>query len=61
MNEKFIQEMITELGNTIAQQVVDLTALRISNKELQQEVERLNQELVKSKMDEVKGADSVEQ
>lgn len=61
MNEKFVQELIAELGNTIAQQSIDLTVLKISNKELQQEIERLNEELAKSKMDEVKGADSVEQ
>ena len=61
MNEKFIQDMITELGNAIAQHVIDNTALRVTNRELQQEVERLNNELSQLRAEMAKGADSVEQ
>lgn len=60
MNEKFIQDMITELGNAIAQYTIDMTALKLTNRELQQEIERLNHELAACKQEEVKGADSVE-
>ena len=63
MNEQFIQALIGELGNDIAQQSVDLAALKVTNKELTKELERLNAELSVYKQkeaEEAKGADSVE-
>lgn len=63
MNEQFIQSLIEELGNDIAQKSVDLAALRVTNKELTKELERLNAELSVYKQkeaEEAKGADSVE-
>lgn len=62
MNEQFVQKLIEELGNNIAQQSVDLAALRLTNRELTKEIERLNKELAELKnTEEAKGADSVEQ
>ena len=63
MNEQFIQVLIEELGNDIAQKSVDLAALRVTNKELTKELERLNAELSvyrQKEAEEAKGADSVE-
>ena len=63
MNEQFIQSLIEELGNDIAQTSVDLAALRVTNKELTKELERLNAELSvyrQKEAEEAKGADSVE-
>lgn len=63
MNEQFIQALIGELGNDIAQQSVDLAALKVTNKELTKELERLNAELSayrQKEAEEAKGADSVE-
>ena len=33
MNEQFIQALIEELGNNVAQQSIDLAALKVTNKE----------------------------
>ena len=63
MNEQFIQALIGELGNDIAQQSVDLAALKVTNKELTRELETLNAELSayrQKEAEEAKGADSVE-
>lgn len=63
MNEQFIQALIEELGNNVAQQSIDLAALKVTNKELTKELERLNAELSmyrQKEAEEAKGADSVE-
>ena len=63
MNEQFIQALIEELGNNVAQHSIDLAALKVTNKELTRELERLNAELSAYKQkeaEEAKGADSVE-
>lgn len=50
MNEKMIQEMITELGGTIAQLYIDLAAERAQSRLLSEELENTNKELMKIKM-----------
>lgn len=62
MNEQIMQELITDLGNTIAQQTIDIAFLKAANKELQKELERVNAELAKCTSNEAEseGVDSVE-
>lgn len=62
MNEQIMQELITDLGNTIAQQTIDMAFLKAANKELQKELERVNAELAKCTSNEAEseGVDSVE-
>ena len=62
MNEQIMQELIAELGNTIAQQSIDMAFLKAANKELQKELERVNAELAKCTSNEAEseGVDSVE-
>lgn len=50
MNEKMIQEMITDLGRTIAQLYIDLAAERAQSRLLSEELENTNKELIKIKM-----------
>lgn len=50
MNEKMIQEMITDLGRTIAQLYIDLAAERAQLRLLSEELENTNKELMKIKM-----------
>ena len=63
MNEQIMQELITDLGNTIAQQSIDMALLKATNRELQRELERVNSELSVYKQkeaEEAKGVESVE-
>lgn len=61
MNEKFIQGIIDDLGATIAQQTIEISILKANIKEFQAEIERLNEEIVKSAQEaQSEGADSVE-
>lgn len=62
MNEQIMQELIADLGNTIAQQTIDMAFLKAANKELQKELERVNAELAKCTSNEAEseGVDSVE-
>lgn len=62
MNEQIMQELVAELGNTIAQQTIDMAFLKAANKELQKELERVNAELAKCTSNEAEseGVDSVE-
>ena len=60
MNEQIMQELITDLGNTIAQQSIDMALLRATNRELQKELERVNAELAKLAVNETEGVESVE-
>lgn len=63
MNEQIMQELIADLGNTIAQQTIDMAFLKAANKELQKELERVNSELSVYKQkeaEEAKGVESVE-
>lgn len=62
MNEQIMQELVAELGNTIAQQSIDMAFLKAANKELQKELERVNAELAKCTSNEAEseGVDSVE-
>lgn len=62
MNEQIMQELIVDLGNTIAQQTIDMAFLKAANKELQKELERVNAELAKCTSNEAEseGVDSVE-
>lgn len=62
MNEQIMQELIADLGNTIAQQTIDMAFLKAANKELQKELKRLNAELAKCTSNEAEseGVDSVE-
>lgn len=50
MNEKMIQEMITDLGRTIAQLYIDLAAERAQSRFLSEELENTNKELIKFRM-----------
>lgn len=45
MNEQLIQAIITNLGNTIAQLNIDLAAERAQEKQLVEELEKMNAEL----------------
>ena len=60
MNEQIMQELIADLGNTIAQQSIDMALLRATNRELQKELERVNAELAKLAVNETEGVESVE-
>ena len=63
MNEQIMQELVAELGNTIAQQSIDMALLKATNRELQRELERVNAELAVYKQkeaEEAKGVESVE-
>lgn len=63
MNEQIMQELVAELGNTIAQQSIDMALLKATNRELQKELERVNAELSAYKQkeaEEAKGVESVE-
>lgn len=62
MNEQIMQELIADLGNTIAQQAIDMALLKATNRELQKELERVNAELAKCTSNEAEseGVDSVE-
>lgn len=62
MNEQIMQELVADLGNTIAQQTIDMAFLKAANKELQKELERVNAELAKCTSNEAEseGVDSVE-
>lgn len=62
MNEQVMQELVADLGNTIAQQSIDMAFLKAANKELQKELERVNAELAKCTSNEAEseGVDSVE-
>lgn len=63
MNEQIMQELIADLGNTIAQQSIDMALLKATNRELQRELERVNAELAVYKQkeaEEAKGVESVE-
>ena len=59
MNEQIMQELVADLGNTIAQQAIDMALLKATNRELQKELERVNAELAKLAAKE-EGVDSVE-
>ena len=60
MNEQIMQELIADLGNTIAQQTIDMALLKATNRELQRELERVNAELAKLTVNETEGVESVE-
>ena len=60
MNEQIMQELVAELGNTIAQQSIDMALLKATNRELQRELERVNAELAKLTVNETEGVESVE-
>lgn len=60
MNEQIMQELIADLGNTIAQQTIDMALLKATNRELQRELERVNAELAKLAVNETEGVESVE-
>lgn len=60
MNEQVMQELVADLGNTIAQQSIDMALLRATNRELQKELERVNAELAKLSVNETEGVESVE-
>ena len=60
MNEQIMQELIADLGNTIAQQSIDMALLKATNRELQRELERVNAELSKLTVNETEGVESVE-
>lgn len=62
MNEQIMQELVAELGNTIAQQTIDMAFLKATNRELQKELERVNAELAKCTSNEAEseGVESVE-
>lgn len=60
MNEQIMQELVADLGNTIAQQSIDMALLRATNRELQKELERVNAELAKLAVNETEGVESVE-
>lgn len=60
MNEQIMQELIADLGNTIAQQSIDMALLKATNRELQRELERVNAELAKLTVNETEGVESVE-
>ncbi len=60
MNEQIMQELIADLGNTIAQQSIDMALLKATNRELQRELERVNAELAKLAVNETEGVESVE-
>ena len=63
MNEQIMQELIADLGNTIAQQSIDMALLKATNRKLQRELERVNAELAVYKQkeaEEAKGVESVE-
>lgn len=62
MNEQIMQELVADLGNTIAQQSIDMAFLKATNRELQKELERVNAELAKCTSNEAEseGVDSVE-
>lgn len=60
MNEQIMQELIADLGNTIAQQTIDMAFLKAANKELQRELEKVNAELAKLAVNETEGVESVE-
>lgn len=63
MNEQIMQELVADLGNTIAQQSIDMALLKATNRELQRELERVNAELSVYKQkeaEEAKGVESVE-
>lgn len=60
MNEQIMQELVADLGNTIAQQSIDIALLKATNRELQRELERVNAELAKLTVNETEGVESVE-
>lgn len=60
MNEQIMQELVADLGNTIAQQSIDMALLKATNRELQRELERVNAELAKLTVNETEGVESVE-
>lgn len=60
MNEQIMQELVAELGNTIAQQSIDMALLKATNRELQRELEKVNAELAKLTVNETEGVESVE-